>query len=43
MTFGDEVVTSDTYPVLDSDKDVILDLVELLIVFTDEHIVFFWE
>ena len=43
MTFGDEVVTSDTYPVVDSDKDVILDSVELLIVSTDVLIVVFRE
>ena len=39
MTFGDEVVTSDTYPVVVSEKDVVLDSVELLIVFTDRLIV----
>ena len=43
MTFGDEVVTSDTYPVVDSEKDVVLDSVELLIVFTDVLIVVFRE
>ena len=43
MTFGDEVVTLDTYPVVDSEKDVVLDSVELLIVFTDVLIVVFRE
>ena len=33
MTFGDEVVTSDIYPVLDSEKEVDLDSVGFLIVF----------
>ena len=39
MTFGDEVPTSGTYPVVDSDKVVVLDSVALLIVFTDVFIV----
>ena len=43
MTFGNEVVTSDTYPAVDSDKDVVLDPVELLIMFTDVPIVVFRE
>ena len=43
MTFGDEVATSGTYPVVDSDKVVVLDSVALLIVFTDSLIEVFRE
>ena len=39
MNFGDEVAKSDTYPVVDSDKGVVLDSVALLIVLTDVLIV----
>ena len=43
MTFGDEVVKSDTYLVVDSDKVVVLNSVASLIVYIDVVIVVFRE